>query len=117
MPEQHNADIKNRITRYVQICNQALELSSGRFPFSCILQAVQESGKSPRVRIMTKGAQAYSGYEMRLEGGRIVLMPYDERKIAALWSLCPDYLEDVLARPEYYTDNPARLNWDWLYTL
>lgn len=117
MPEQeHHADIKSKINRYVEICNNALAQSSGRFPFSCILQAVQESGKSPKVRVALKGDPRDPDQEMRLENGRIVIMPCDAGQSAAIWKLCPDYLEDVLARPQNYTENPALLDWDWLYS-
>lgn len=105
--------------RYIDICNKALAKNAGRFPFEQIIMGAQnENGQAPECHCIVGNKKDHI-YLLTLQNGAISMTPLLEKpaktKRAHVWQITPTYLEDVTKDPEYYIENPARLNWDWLY--
>lgn len=108
------------INRYVDVCNAALWRNRDRFPFKQILGAAQkaESGRLVETVVEARGQKKQDSFVMTLDKGQIVVRPHGscadcgcERR----WIVHEDYLQDVIRHPDVYINNPARLDWDWLY--
>lgn len=112
--------------RYVAICNVALAKNADRFPFKQILKAAEEhsGGRYAAVEIVDNYMPAV--YVLSIQGGRIVLEHLSEcaalntniwtiRPCDKKWRITSKYLNEVVENASRYIDNPALLNWDWLY--
>ena len=108
------------LNSYIDICNEALQKNAGRFPFEQMIMAAQdEDGRAPECHCVV-GGQRDSAYHLMLQDRKISYKPvgsdHDKNgKAPRHWHVTMSYLEDVIAHPDHYIENPARLNWDWLY--
>lgn len=105
---------------YIDVCNEALQKNAGRFPFEQMIMAAQdENGSAPACRCIV-GGEKDNSYRLTLENRKISYKPINGDNNtgpdnARNWHVSLSYLEDVISHPEHYIENPARLNWDWLY--
>lgn len=107
--------------RYVQICNTALEANKNKFPFAQILSAIQKTPniKPKQVRIINDtGHPDYhvafnnNGMSCKKTCGSCQGQCATEDDI--IWSVKTSYLNEVIANPDKYIENPAKLNWEWI---
>lgn len=106
-------DNRELISKYVDICNRALNVNKNRFPFKQILRAASLSESGLRVKVvMADDGRSVKG--LLLKDDEICccdLSDFDRE-----WVVQEEYLRNVLCSPEEYISNPAKLNWDWLYS-
>jgi len=99
----------------IAVYNRALDQNRDRFPFKQVLGAAQLIGQNRDIRIdFAEGQQ--SSYAMIFDGKNLSLheqAPAEHFNIS--WQVERSYLEEMLSHPQSYIDNPANLDWDWLY--
>ena len=108
------------INRYVGICNEALLQNRNRFPFKQILGAARESEKDRPVEVCIKDNGSSDTYVFRLKDSGIIAAPHDSCKgcdCVRSWNVSANYLEDVVKDPQSYIQNPAKLDWEWMYDI
>lgn len=106
------------INRYVSICNQALFKNAERFPFKQILDAAEQSGCDRKVEARVSDDPEKQGFILRLKERKIQIRPCEgcgDDCCDYVWDIPLKYLEDVIAEPDLYISNPAKLDWGWLY--
>jgi len=113
-------DYDELLKRYLDVCNQALVLNKNRFPFKQILGAAEKSeiGRVIEVNVLDISVQA--SYAMSISKDGIVAEPHSDCpdcKCERTWKVTKDYLEDVADNPAAYIENPAKLDWEWLYDV
>lgn len=109
-------------TRYLEVCNQALKHNGERFPFKQILGAAQ-TNKHKEVEVCIIDDQPAASYVIHLSDYALSGEPkmsdfWDQEKrcVRPRWRVTRSYLEDVIQNPEEYIRNPAKIDWEWLYT-
>lgn len=103
---------------YVAICNTALLRNCERFPFKQILEAASNSARGRLVEVEIKDSAAKKKYIFTIENGRIVSKEHDECGECECddnWLIPQSYINDVVENPDDYINNPARIDWSWLY--
>lgn len=106
------------IERYVSICNVALDRNSERFPFKQILDAAEKTSHGRMIEVEISDWPEIGTYVFTLSKGRIKAEKHDcggECKCDGKLDFKKSYLEDVIRNAGVYIDNPAKINWDWLY--
>ena len=108
------------IKSYVDVCNQALAAHSNKFPFKQILGAASQADRGKKIEVSLFGDGEGSSYVFTMEGSRIHVTPHGgchncncDRK----WQIEKEYLEQVKKDPMTYIQNPAKINWEWLYDV
>lgn len=109
------------IQRYASICNVALYKNAARFPFKQILSAAERTthGRAVEVEIADQGKVEDTKYVFRLAQGRIHVEAHTCGKSCrcdGTWRVDKSYLDSVINNAPAYIENPALINWDWLYT-
>lgn len=105
--------------RYVAVCNAAILKNAGRFPFKQILSAAERHDGGRKVAACVKG-RCEQPYILVLKNGAIEIVHglYTDEYLDVcdtVWHVSRDYLDDVVSHADQYIDNPARLDWEWLY--
>ena len=111
-------DYDDLMKRYLEVCNQALTLNKDRFPFKQILGAAQQSEDGKVIEVTILGDLRSESYAMTFDKQGLVAKPHascDDCKCDRVWSVNQDYLEDVAKDPESYIQNPAKIDWEWMY--
>ncbi len=117
MDESQNAIYyDNLMQRYLDVCNQSLSDNKDRFPFKQIFEAAKmvDAGRMIEVKISDDAP----AYVMRIKDGEIIFSRHAECgscECDATWQVERDYLDDVVSNTQIYVQNPARLNWEWMY--
>ncbi|MCB1592163.1 MAG: hypothetical protein KDI90_06900 [Alphaproteobacteria bacterium] len=107
--------------RYLHICNQALCLNADRFPFKQILEAAggHPAGGKP-VEVLIVNDQPEEGICIRYNHEQRVVQS-EERHEPTLpkrkWKITRSYLLEVIRNSGEYINNPAKIDWEWLYAL
>lgn len=105
------------LVQYLDVCNAALERNRDRFPFKQILGAAQRAERGRLIELQIVEDEQ-SSYVMQIEQGRVVAQPHGDCKdcnCVREWNVSKDYLEDVVQNPQIYINNPAKINWEWMY--
>lgn len=106
------------MTRYLDVCNRALVLNSDRFPFKQILGSATQSGKGAVVEVNIVDTLPPVSYAMTLGYNGIEAKPHgdcEDCRCDRSWAVSKSYLEDVVMHPDVYIQNPAKINWEWMY--
>ncbi len=108
----------NLVSDYTDVCNKALSQNSDRFPYEQILGAAKKlaHGQVVEVNVMDWGYA--ESYIFTLSEQGIVSQPHDACgacECVRSWDVSKDYLERVSEMPNDYIENPAKINWDWLF--
>lgn len=112
---QNSQDI---VQRYVSICNVALFKNAKRFPFKQILEAAEKTSYGRMIEVEVYDLPSSDKYVFSLAKGRIMAEKHDcgdSCKCDGKWSVSKDYLDNVIREAPLYIENPARIDWDWLY--
>jgi len=99
---------------YLRVCNKVLHENRNRFPYSQIWHAGEEAlcGKSIRFAVYDDEPKAQC--EVTLAENRIKSGDDGKDRDPPTKRLSVQYLEDVVADPQKYIENPALIDWDWL---
>jgi len=111
-------EIKNDLFyRYLEICNQALAYNRDRFPFKQILGAAERENNTKAIEVCIIDDHPVGAYVMNMDAHTLFAKPHEDCADCAYdvqWRVTKTYLEDVIAHPEDYIKNPAKINWEWL---
>lgn len=108
------------IKSYVNICNKALSLNKDRFPFKQILGAAKKSETGKKIEVQIAGDSSIDSYVFSIENNQIIVSPHsscEKCDCDRSWHLEWPYLQEVLKNPDSYIQNPAKINWDWIYDV
>ncbi len=106
------------IERYADICNRALLQNKDRFPFKQILGAAQRAEHERPVEVVLSDTVPPETYVFRLRADGVEVTPHDlcdDCQCVRLWNTNIPYLKDVTENSQAYIDNPAKLDWEWMY--
>ncbi len=113
-------DYDDLIKRYIDVCNRAIMLNHDRFPFKQILGAAKNAEGSKIIEVRIKEGSPDLSYAMTFDQEGLVARPHStctECQCDRKWGVSKSYLEDVTKNPEDYIQNPAKLDWEWMYDV
>jgi len=108
------------INTYVHVCNQALLQNKDRFPFKQILGAVREAEKGCVVEVNVCGASPSGSFVFSLDERGVLAGPHGDCldcDCDRTWNVSKAYLEEVARHPQSFIQNPAKINWEWMYDV
>ncbi|MGN7438968.1 MAG: hypothetical protein ACTHOO_10040 [Alcanivorax sp.] len=94
----------------------SLENNKNRFPFKQIFEAAENQKQGRKVEVEIPGYP--NSFVFEINGGSITAKPHSscgDCNCDGHWRVNDDYLLDVVGNPEVYIENPAKINWEWLY--
>ena len=103
---------------YLRICNEALEANKDCYPYSCIMQEIEDRLRSHAVQVAIidkdeKHPEAL--YDLVILDRLLAVKPPHKKPHAKCpWRITRQFLEEVALHPQAYINNPAQLNWEWL---
>jgi len=103
------------LEQYLEICNKVMQQNRDRFPYSQIWQAGEQalSGRAVELAVVDDAPKAHKC--VTLEACKINSEPTGKAaEDPPVMRLSASYLEDVVAHPDKYIDNPSLIDWDWL---
>ena len=106
------------IEGYAEVCNQALLQNKDRFPFKQILGAAQDAENEQPVEVILSDAIPPETYVFMLKADGVDVKPHDlcsDCRCVRSWNTNIPYLMDVTKNSQAYIDNPAKLDWEWMY--
>ena len=102
-----------RLQQYLEICNRVLEANRDRFPFNRIWEAGEAALKGRSVALAVVDEEPKASCVVRLENQHI-----EEAEATGdgppTTRISKQYIEDVLAHPDKYIDDPSLIDWRWL---
>lgn len=102
---------------YVSVCNRALDLNKERFPFKQIFEVVQQENIARSVNVIVDGGVHMEAYSICFSPEGVTLS--DDVQLGSgnskNWVINSEYLKAVSSDAEGYVQNPAKLDWGWLY--
>lgn len=104
--------------RYLDVCNQAMTHNRDRFPFKQILGAALKAENDKLIEVNIVDDLPPVSYVMRFGKNGLVAQPHAECEPCACdrqWNVNRTYLADVAKNAESYIDNPAKIDWGWMY--
>lgn len=105
-------------SRYVEICNKALEENCHRFPFKQILAAAARAQSRKHVEVLIVDDHPEGSFVIHFDQDRIASQKHtscNSCDCARQWRVSQSYLEDVVQNPDAYIANPAKIDWEWMY--
>lgn len=109
--------------RYITICNESLDKNKDKFPFNHILKAVQTSDIDPSSHVRIVDDMGNKEFGITLENNNVKLDKNTcgnkcgsclNRCREHMWIVKTSYLNEVISHRDFYIENPALLNWEWL---
>ena len=110
------AEYEQVFQQYLEICNRAIELNKGKFPYTEIwgarLKALEDELK---VEAIVYDDRPKAAFMLRLtKEMKIEIVEKRELPPEDAWPFTYQYLKRVVDNPEKYLENPAKLEWGWL---
>lgn len=113
-------DARNLLVRYAEVVNRAMRRNSHKAWFRKAKQASKLLVGGSKFRTIVYEddpdktvAEAILQFDPRTETVRV--LEGKEGDVAFTWKVSTAYLSDVVEkRPDWYIDNPLRLDWKWL---
>lgn len=102
---------------YLTVCNEALARNRGRELLESVFRLGERllGGRDLGVAVYLEDpATPYDFFTVRWSEGQFDLVAHGRKEPELSWSVKRSYLEDVVADPETYVANPARLDWEWV---
>lgn len=116
MPDHDDENLL--IKRYFEICNTALRLNKNRFPYKQILGAAAAKGAGEKVEMRLSGDAGAPVYVVFIQNDSIIAKPHGvcgDCNCVRTWNVDTGYLQSVIAQPDLYIKNPAKIDWAWMY--
>ena len=104
--------------QYLEVCNQALQASKYKFPFQQILGAAQRVNHSRKLEVFVIEDRPQSAYVLSLKNEKMMAeskAPCVDCDCQGEWRVARSYLEDVIQNSPEYIQNPAKIDWGWLF--
>jgi hypothetical protein len=111
-------DHNHLLKQYLDVCHQAMISNKNRFPFKQILSAAKKAGTGNTIEINITDTSSKNSYVLKLQNEGVSLKPHgncQNCKCDRKWLISEEYLQEVVKQPEIYIQNPAKLNWEWMY--
>lgn len=108
------------INTYVDVCNQALELNKHRFPFKQILGAAKQYENGKNIEINVVDGDKIESYVFSIRDSSIIARQHEDCgdcNCVRRWKIERHYLEAISRNAPIYVQNPAKINWEWLYDM
>lgn len=108
------------LIEYVAVCNKALQENANRFPFQQILGAARTLNQSQNIEVSVLDWGHRETYIFKLDHQGLSVSPHtkcQDCKCIRSWSVNKDYIERVTENPNAYIENPAKINWEWMYAI
>ena len=114
-------DARNLLVRYAEVVNRAMRRNSHKAWFRKAKQASKLLVGGSKFRTIVYEddpdktvAEATLQFDARTETVRVIEGD-GNGEVAFTWKVSTSYLRDVAeTRPDWYVDNPLRLDWKWL---
>lgn len=106
-------------THYLNVCNTALDANKDRFPFKQILEAVEKKQKQRNVEVCIVDNPQKTSFVIYLKDHKINAQRHEgctNCQCAGTWFVSQSYLKDVTLHPHEYIQNPAKIDWEWMYS-
>lgn len=117
MPGFGSDEKRELFERYIQVCNKALHLNGGRFPFKQILDEASRflsDNQSVEVLIVDDRPKEGFGISFDRESRAVLAEGVGRSCYQKRWKVLRSYLQDVVDNPSDYINNPAKIDWAWL---
>jgi len=108
--------VSNLLDKYVRVCNEALFQNKDRFPFKQILGSVRRTEADKMIEVKVENAPDISDHIFKIHDDQVIVMTHSECECERSWSVSKKYLENVVHNPQTYINNPALIDWDWMYS-
>ncbi len=106
--------------RYLAVCNEALMINKGRFPFRQILEGLgQHTPDRNSVQVLIVDDQPSEGFCILYDKAcqAVFASPVVNIVPQTKWKVTKSYLASVVGNPYEYINNPAKIDWEWLHSL
>ena len=113
-------DVSDLINQYADVCNQALSLNKDRFPFKQILGAARSAEQGSIIEVAISDTTDSDTFIFHLTENGIIARPHGECENCTCdrkWSVSKQYLKNVSDDPQTYIQNPAQIDWEWMYDV
>jgi len=113
---QKQLDYTLLIQSYLDVCNKSLLHNKARFPFKQIFEAALKYDHGRKIEVQI--GQHPDTYVLEFEKDFLTVQPHSKCgncNCDGHWKVDDDYLFDVVGNPEIYINNPAKINWEWMY--
>lgn len=110
------AEYEQVFQQYLEICNRAIELNKGKFPYTEIWGArLKDLKEEMEIHTVVFDDRPKLSYLLRLtKDMKIEIAEKKEMPPEDAWPFTYQYLKRVVDNPKEYLENPARLEWGWL---
>lgn len=108
------------LRNYIDICNQAIEQHHDSRMFRQLENLGEKYGRPLNVHTIIydrNPGDVVAGAVVRFDPSvpALEMLPVGDYEASLRWKAPLDYLEDVvLRRPDWYLENPLRLDWSWM---
>jgi|GEM_PF-3514482 len=114
--DNHQRASADMFTRYIEICNESLLRNKDRFPFKQIISAAREAKEHKYITVQITPNAPSKPLIIYLKQ-RIHLATEVDKTMeeSGIWMVDKTYIERVISHADEYIENPAKINWEWLY--
>lgn len=109
------SDSYKLIEQYLDICRSAMAANKDRFPFKQIFAGLSDERVNRIVAVYIHEESSVLPLGIKVRGGNFILEEGLPSSPCKIWRVSREYLEQVLSEPLSYINNPAKIDWDWVY--
>lgn len=113
--ESTELKVDQLVERYLDICMSAIHANAERFPFKQIFTALSDPECDKTIAAYVEDADSIRSLYIHVHGESFKVQSAPEDLPKKIWRVNKGFLEDVVETPLIYINNPARIDWDWLY--
>ena len=110
----HSKDIHQLFARFLEVCNKAIAAHKDEFPYKYIWEAAENMQSSEGLHVTVYDGRPKVDYTLRLKNKRIKVTEESVNPSVVGWRINTSYMKEVVENPDWYIDQPARLDWHWL---
>ncbi|MCS5597843.1 MAG: hypothetical protein NZ828_11385 [Alphaproteobacteria bacterium] len=115
----HSATLQslpNLFVQYLDVCNRAIDANKHRFPFKQIMESVRDVQTHKNVEVIILDDHPPVSCVICFDDNqKITTQPAIGVRGLQKWRVSKAYLENVINNPDEYIQNPAKIDWEWLY--
>jgi hypothetical protein len=117
--EEATTEGDSLMRRYLDVVNRALEAHRDEFPFEQIIEAGEKLAEDSEIGVSvykTDPGNPHDSYTIAFSDERFELVAHGQENPDIGWKVKEEYLEKVVDHPQRYIENPAKLDFDWLWS-
>lgn len=103
------------LEQYLEICQSAIDANKDRFPFKQIFSVLSDPDNTRTVAAYIKEHKLIQPYYIKVIGHDFIVKESPQNLPQKVWRVHRSYLEEVVEAPMSYINNPAKIDWDWIY--